>query len=192
MPEEIQQREPVPEDEITLLAAQKLREFRVQLVYLTRIGISVRRYRIGILREKLRGALPERLHDRGGVVRGGPHMLVVFVLVFFLVMVVLPGVLHSLGDFLVKKRNRVRHAEGLHLRRGFQHALDPLVGLAAVVDEKVAAAYLYDVLCGGVVAVALLTGLEQHFYVRRISENLPRKVIRRKYRRDDLQLPADF
>ena len=118
--------------------------------------------------------------------------LVIFLNVFFLVMVVLPGVLHSLGDFLVKKRNRVRHAEGLHLRRGFQHALDPLVGLAAVVDEKVAAAYLYDVLCGGIVAVALLTGLEQHLNVRCISENLPRKVIRRKYRHDDLQIPAAF
>ena len=104
--------------------------------------------------------------------------------------VAVPFGLHSLDGLLVQQLNAVheRHDTQVRVIDAVEHGLHPRVRLATDVDEHVGIADGDDVLRRRLIGVHLAAGAQQHRDRHIVPADLPRKVIGRKDRRDDMEL----
>ena len=168
-------------------------KFRIKAIKLLHIVPTALRILRRVRAVRRRERVAQLSADARGVARGRPDVLVGFPVLRILpiIMVVpVPFGLHPLDRLLVQQLNAVheRHDAQVGVIDAVEHGLHPRIRLAADVDEHVGIADGDDVLRRGLIGVHLAAGVQQHRDRHIVPADLPRKVIGRKDRRDDMEL----
>ena len=167
-------------------------KFRVKAVKLLHIVPTALRILRRVRAVRRRERVGEFLTDARGVARGRPDVLIklLVALVLVIMVVAVPFGLHSLDRLLVQQLDAVheRHDTQIGVIHSLEHRLYPRIRLAADVDEHIGIADGDDVLRRRLIGVHLAAGAQQHRDRHIVPADLPREVIRRKDRRDDMEL----
>ena len=167
----------------------KFRVKAVKLLHIVPTALRILRRVCAVRRRERVAQLPT---DACGVARRRPDVLIELPVLRVLVIMVVavPFGLHSLDRLLVQQLNAVheRHDAQIGIIDTVEHRLHPRIRLTADVDEHVSIADGDDVLRRGLIGVHLAAGVQQHRDRHIVPADLPRKVIGRKDRRDDMEL----
>ena len=120
------------------------------------------------------------------------RMATVHIAIILFVMIVPGTSLHSFHLLLFHCIHTVHKAQRYHIRirHGTQDIFHPYVIFPSGINKDIAVLYGNDILRCRLVRMSLLTRFQEHFNICLISRDLPYKIVRRKDRCHDTDLPA--